>query len=130
MARQFERQIPIEKRIKTSYAARFKLRMQPTGNGGNVARRRSLIPIGTVDSSNSLANISESNREGGHLPHSTSYNGLFNVATLQSARQRTGRGQRPMPRQMSREEIEELGGKSMNEQYSEVLREMQMCTWK
>lgn len=122
IARQFERQIPVEKRVKTSYAQRYKIRLQAAGGG---IRRRSLVPIEKVDSNSSLANIAENG-----IPHSASYTGLFNSQVLQSARQRTGRGSRQMARQMSREEIAELSGQSMGEQYREVLRELQMCTWK
>ena len=125
IARQFERKIPAEKRVKTSYAPRLMLRLQAGHHQTQQQRRRSLVPIGKVESATSLANIAES------MPHSASHNGLFNCSTLQSARQRIGtsRGGR-MPRQMSKEEMEELSSQSTNEQYRELLREMQMSTWK
>ena len=153
MSRQYERQIPIEKRIKTSSAPRYLLRAKNRQQNAVTFQRRrlSFIPNNLVNTSNiernsnSFANIaelgklnndnSEESSPSSPLHQSASYNGLSEGISraggdFHSARLKSSRGIRPMTRQMDREEIARIDAQSSIQQYKELLRELQMSTWK
>ncbi|CAK5098931.1 unnamed protein product [Meloidogyne enterolobii] len=158
MSRQYEKQLPTEKRVKTSCAPRHFLRVK---NGQQNAaafqrRRRSLFPSNlttntTIErNSNSFANIaelgklnndnSEESSPSSPLHKTASHTGLSEGVgkngggggggDFHSARLKSSRGIRPMTRHMDREEIARIDAQSPLQQYKELLRELQMSTWK
>lgn len=134
LARQFERQIPAEKRIKTSHAHRYLTRLGGVNSPAmQQRRRRSLTPVvGTMSplAGGSMANIADTQSPAG-IAHSTSHNGLFSASVAASARQRNSAAQqRRLARRLSAQQVADLNSQSLNEQYREVLRELQMSTYR
>jgi len=158
MSRQYEKQIPTEKRVKTSCAPRHFLRKNGQQNAAAFQRRRrSLFPSNLATNTtivernaNSFANIAElgkSNNDNSEesspsspLHKTASHTGLSEGVgrngggggggDFHSARLKSSRGIRPMTRHMDREEIARIDAQSPIQQYKELLRELQMSTWK
>uniref|UniRef100_A0A914GQW2 UBC core domain-containing protein n=1 Tax=Globodera rostochiensis TaxID=31243 RepID=A0A914GQW2_GLORO len=139
VARQFERQIPAEKRIKTSQSHRYFARVGVE----RMRRLRNLVPTSTGASSVNGAVQSQAN--GADLQtnvpfplgqsSAASRGGFGASATVAvAARQRSAttahRQKTATARRLSTLQLTELNEQSPSEQYREVLREMQLSTYR
>ncbi|KAL3073195.1 hypothetical protein niasHT_035471 [Heterodera trifolii] len=142
LARQFERQIPAEKRVKTSHSHRHFTRI-----GADRVRRlrnaAATVPSSTGPSSAVGSAIASPQADGfgsqlsSPSAQSLVFFGNFDVSATVSvvARQRsvataTQRQRTATARRLSTQQLAELDGQSPSEQYREVLRELQMSTYR